>query len=142
MATFDEIREGFDNLVLDAVEYANSLPDGSDEKVKAHNEVRKLYSLRMEQGKADDAYEDATKKRIEEIEKRKEDVKFREKQLKQQHKEFVQKAVVDTATTGVKLAIFGAVGRWAGNLETIGTMSTSLGKSFFREGMNLLGLKK
>ena len=142
MATFDEIREGFDNLVLDAVEYANSLPDGSDEKVKAHNEVRKLYSLRMEQGKADDAYEDATKKRIEEIEKRKEDAKFREKQMKQQHKEFVQKAVIDTATTGVKLAIFGVVGRWAGNLETIGTMSTSLGKSFFREGMNLLGLKK
>lgn len=142
MATFDEIREGFDNLVLDAVEYANSLPDGSDEKVKAHNEVQKLYSLRMEQGKADDAYEDATKKRIEEIEKRKEDAKFREKQMKQQHKEFVQKAVIETATTGVKLVIFGAVGRWAGNLETIGTMSTSLGKSFFREGMNLLGLKK
>lgn len=142
MATFDEIREGFDNLVLDAVEYANSLPDGSDEKVKAHNEVRKLYSLRMEQGKADDEYEDATKKRIEEIEKRKEDAKFREKQMKQQHKEFIQKAVIDTATTGVKLAIFGVIGRWAGNLETIGTMSTSLGKSFFREGMNLLGLKK
>ena len=75
-------------------------------------------------------------------EKRKEDAKFRERQLKQQHKEFVQKAVIDTATTGVKLVIFGAVGRWAGNLETIGTMSTSLGKSFFREGMNLLGLKK
>ena len=142
MATFDEIREGFDNLVLDAVEYANSLPDGSEEKSKAHNEVRKLYSMRMEQGKADDAYEDATKKRIEEIEKRKEDAKFREKQLKQQHKEFIQKTVVDTATTGVKLAVFGVVGKWAGNLETIGTLSSNLGRNVFKEGWNLLNFRK
>ena len=117
MATFDEIREGFDNLVLDAVEYANSLPDGSEEKSKTI-----MLSLLRNMVK---------KQQI-----------IREKQMKQQHKEFIQKTVVDTATTGVKLVVFGVVGKWAGNLETIGTISSNLGRNVFKEGWNLLNFRK
>jgi hypothetical protein len=118
------------------------LPDGTKEKSAALEEVRKLYSIRREQAKDDDAYEDTKQKWLEEIEKRKVDRELREAQMDQQHREFITKTAVDVATTGAKLAVYVVVGRWVGSLETTGTLATTLGKSFVREGLNLVGLKK
>lgn len=142
MATYEEIREVFDDLCYSQEQYANSLPDGTKEKSAALEEVRKLYSIRREQAKDDDAYEDTKQKWLEEIEKRKADRELREAQMDQQHREFVTKTAVDVATTGAKLAVYVVVGRWVGSLETTGTLATTLGKSFVREGLNLVGLKK
>ena len=142
MATYEEIREVFDDICYGQMKYANSLPDGTKEKSAALEEVRRLYSIRREQARDDDAYEDTKQKWLEEIEKRKADRELREAQMDQQHKEFVTKTAVDVATTSAKLAVYVVVGRWVGSLETNGTLGTTLGKSFVREGLNLVGLKK
>lgn len=138
----DEIREGYDELTLSAIEYAINCEDGSEEKSKACDEASKLFRARQEQTKIDNDAWEQDQRRIEEIEKRKADMKFKEKELKVKHKEFVQKMAMDAALTSAKLVTFGIVGRWAGNLETIGSMSTNLAKSIFREGMGMLGLKR
>jgi len=142
MARDEEIRDGLDTLVLDTLDYANRCPNGTDEKKRAIEDVTKVYNVRKEQAKADCEYDETYQRRVEEFERRKADNEFREKQLEQQHKEFLQKIAADGVTTVAKLAVFGLVGKWAGNLETLGSISSKLGNSFFREGMSLLGLRK
>jgi hypothetical protein len=86
----------------------------------------------MEQAKADDEYEDAYKRRIEEIEKRQADNELRKQQMAQQHKEFKMKLLADVATNAVKIGTFVVVGKWSAVLESGGVIASGTAKNLIR----------
>ena len=43
------IAASIDELIVEQIEYVNSLKDGSDEKAKANDELTKLYAMRKDE---------------------------------------------------------------------------------------------
>lgn len=128
----EEIRELYDEAVASSLEHLDTLPKDSKEYADCVDSMTKMYRLRMEQAKADDEYEDAYKRRIEEIEKRQADNELRKQQMAQQHKEFKMKLLADVATNVVKIGTFVVVGKWSAVLESGGVIASGTAKNLIR----------
>ncbi len=128
----EEIRELYDEAVASSLEHLDTLPKDSKEYADCVDSMTKMYRLRMEQAKADDEYEDAYKRRIEEIEKRQADNELRKQQMAQQHKEFKMKLLADVATNAVKIGTFVVVGKWSAVLESGGVIASGTAKNLIR----------
>jgi sulfate adenylyltransferase subunit 1 (EFTu-like GTPase family) len=128
----EEIRELYDEAVASSLEHLDTLPKDSKEYADCVDSMTKMYRLRMEQAKADDEYEDAYKRRIEEIEKRQADNELRKQQMAQQHKEFKMKLLADVVTNGVKIGTFVVVGKWSAVLESGGVIASGTAKNLIR----------
>lgn len=138
----EEIRELYDEAVASSLEHLDTLPKDSKEYADCVDSMTKMYRLRMEQAKADDEYEDAYKRRIEEIEKRQADNELRKQQMAQQHKEFKMKLLADVATNAVKIGTFVVVGKWSAVLESGGVIASGTAKNLIRGVQKFIDFNK
>jgi CHASE3 domain sensor protein len=138
----EEIRALYDKAVAASLEHLDTLPKDSKEYAECVDNMTKMYRIRMEQAKADDEYEDAYQRRIEEIEKRQADNELRKQQMAQQHKEFKTKLLADVATNAVKIGTFVIVGKWSAVLESGGVIASGTAKNLIRGVQKFIDFNK